>query len=101
SSSAPPSSPRWTPSGPAGGRLPDALWYLSPRCSTPTGRALDMMLKGRAVVITGGGRGIGREIARLMANQRARAAVNDYGGSSAGLGGATTPAEEVVNGIRQ
>jgi len=39
-----------------------------------------MMLKGRAVVITGGGRGIRREIALLMAKQGARVVVNDYGG---------------------
>src|SRR5437879_4565252 len=60
-----------------------------------------MMLKGRAVVITGGGRGIGREIALLMAKQGARVVVNDYGGSSAGLGGEKTPADEVVNDIRK
>ena len=60
-----------------------------------------MMLKGRAVVITGGGRGIGREIALLMAKQGARVVVNDYGGSSSGIGGEKTPADEVVNDIRK
>ena len=60
-----------------------------------------MMLKGKAVVITGAGRGIGREIALLMAAQGARVVVNDYGGSSAGTGGEKTPADEVVGEIRK
>src|SRR5213596_2062895 len=58
-----------------------------------------MTLKGKSVVITGAGRGIGREIALLMAKQGARVVVNDYGGSSAGLGGEKTPADEVVSEI--
>src|SRR5436189_235741 len=60
-----------------------------------------MMLKGKSVVITGAGRGIGREIALLMAKQGARVVVNDYGGSAAGLGGEKTPADEVVDEIRR
>src|SRR5207247_8793689 len=60
-----------------------------------------MTLKGKSVVITGAGRGIGREIALLMAKQGARVVVNDYGGAAAGLGGEKTPADEGVNEIRQ
>jgi len=60
-----------------------------------------MMLKGKSVVITGGGRGIGREIALLMAKHGAREVVNDYGGTAAGTGGEKTPADEVVNEIRK
>src|SRR3989442_15466370 len=60
-----------------------------------------MMLKGKSVVITGAGRGIGREIALLMAKEGARVVVNDYGGSAAGVGGEKTPADEVVNEIRK
>jgi NAD(P)-dependent dehydrogenase (short-subunit alcohol dehydrogenase family) len=60
-----------------------------------------MMLKGKSVVITGAGRGIGREIALLMARQGARVVVNDYGGSAAGTGGERAPADEVVNEIRK
>src|SRR5439155_21699498 len=60
-----------------------------------------MTLKGKSVVITGAGRGIGREIALLMAKQGARVVVNDYGGSAAGLGGEKTPADEGVNEIRK
>jgi len=60
-----------------------------------------MMLKGKSVVITGAGRGIGREIALLMAKEGARVVVNDYGGSATGAGGEKTPADEVVNEIRK
>ena len=60
-----------------------------------------MMLKGKSVVITGAGRGIGREIALLMATEGARVVVNDYGGTAAGTGGEKGPAEEVVNDIRK
>jgi NAD(P)-dependent dehydrogenase (short-subunit alcohol dehydrogenase family) len=60
-----------------------------------------MMLKGKSVVITGGGRGIGREIALLMSKRGARVVVNDYGGTAAGTGGEQGPADEVVNEIRK
>jgi NAD(P)-dependent dehydrogenase (short-subunit alcohol dehydrogenase family) len=60
-----------------------------------------MVLKDRVVVVTGAGRGIGREIAMLMAQHGARVVVNDYGGGEGGDGGARTPADEVVTEIRK
>jgi NAD(P)-dependent dehydrogenase (short-subunit alcohol dehydrogenase family) len=60
-----------------------------------------MMLKGKVAVVTGAARGIGREIALLLARQGARVVVNDYGGSEAGVGAARAPADDVVDEIKK
>src|SRR5262247_3430916 len=60
-----------------------------------------MMLKGKVAVVTGAARGVGREIALLMARQGARVVVNDYGGSEVGTGADRKPADEVVDEIRR
>jgi NAD(P)-dependent dehydrogenase (short-subunit alcohol dehydrogenase family) len=60
-----------------------------------------MLLQGKAVVVTGAGRGVGREIALLMAREGARVVVNDYGGSESGTGASQKPADEVVDEIRR
>ena len=57
-------------------------------------------LDGRVVIVTGAGRGIGREHALLMASEGARVVVNDLGGAADGGGEDATPAEEVAAEIR-
>jgi NAD(P)-dependent dehydrogenase (short-subunit alcohol dehydrogenase family) len=59
-----------------------------------------MMLKDKVAVVTGAARGIGREIALLMARSGARVVVNDYGGGADGSGRSHGPADEVVNEIK-
>jgi NAD(P)-dependent dehydrogenase (short-subunit alcohol dehydrogenase family) len=59
-----------------------------------------MMLKDKVAVVTGAARGIGREIALLMARHGAQVVVNDYGGSADGSGPSRMPADDVVNEIK-
>ncbi|MEM8924626.1 MAG: SDR family oxidoreductase [Actinomycetota bacterium] len=56
-------------------------------------------LDGRVVVVTGAGRGVGREHALLMAAEGAHVVVNDLGGEQDGTGNSTGPAQEVVDEI--
>ena len=58
-------------------------------------------LKDRVAVITGAGRGIGREHALLFAKEGAKVVVNDLGGGTDGTGSDKTPAQEVVDEITQ
>ena len=55
-----------------------------------------MMLKDKVAVVTGAGGGIGRGTALLLAKEGAKVVVNDIGGSAAGEGRDTTPADKVV-----
>ena len=54
---------------------------------------------GRVVVVTGAGRGIGREHALSLARHGAKVVVNDLGGARDGTGGDISPAQEVVDEI--
>jgi NAD(P)-dependent dehydrogenase (short-subunit alcohol dehydrogenase family) len=59
------------------------------------------MLTGQVVVVTGAGRGIGRDIALLVAAEGAKVVVNDVGAGVDGAGGDATPANEVVAAVRR
>jgi NAD(P)-dependent dehydrogenase (short-subunit alcohol dehydrogenase family) len=57
------------------------------------------LLDGRVAVITGAGRGIGREHALLFGREGASVVVNDLGGANDGSGSDAGPAQDVVNEI--
>jgi NAD(P)-dependent dehydrogenase (short-subunit alcohol dehydrogenase family) len=54
------------------------------------------MCEGRVAVVTGAGRGIGREHALMLASEGAKVVVNDVGGSRDGEGHSEGPAHDVV-----
>jgi NAD(P)-dependent dehydrogenase (short-subunit alcohol dehydrogenase family) len=57
------------------------------------------VLEGRVAIITGAGRGIGREHALLFAREGAAVVVNDLGGDNTGEGADAGPAQQVVDEI--
>jgi NAD(P)-dependent dehydrogenase (short-subunit alcohol dehydrogenase family) len=57
-------------------------------------------LDGRVAIITGAGRGLGREHALLFAQEGAKVVVNDLGGDQQGGGADATPAQQTVDDIR-
>jgi NAD(P)-dependent dehydrogenase (short-subunit alcohol dehydrogenase family) len=59
-----------------------------------------MLLDGKVAIVTGSGRGIGREEALLLAKYGAKVVVNDFGGHFDGTGSDNRPAQLVVDEIR-
>jgi NAD(P)-dependent dehydrogenase (short-subunit alcohol dehydrogenase family) len=57
--------------------------------------------EGRVVIVTGAGRGIGREHALELARQGARVVVNDLGATAGGEGADASPAQEVAAEVRR
>jgi NAD(P)-dependent dehydrogenase (short-subunit alcohol dehydrogenase family) len=58
------------------------------------------MLDGKVAVVTGAGRGIGREEALLLASEGAKVVVNDVGAAVTGEGGDRSPAQQTVDDIK-
>jgi NAD(P)-dependent dehydrogenase (short-subunit alcohol dehydrogenase family) len=58
-------------------------------------------LQDKVIIVTGAGRGIGREIALLCAAEGAKVVVNDPGVAADGSGTSAAPAEEVVEEIKK
>src|ERR1700716_3153897 len=59
-----------------------------------------MILDGKAALVTGAGRGLGRAHALALAAAGAQVVVNDLGGSAGGEGKDAGPAQEVVDAIK-
>jgi NAD(P)-dependent dehydrogenase (short-subunit alcohol dehydrogenase family) len=57
-------------------------------------------LDGRVAIITGAGRGLGREHALLFASEGAQVVVNDLGGDMRGEGGDLSAAQQTVEDIK-
>ncbi len=59
------------------------------------------VLNGKIVIVTGAGRGVGAEIAKLAAKEGAKVVVNDLGGSEGGEGSDLGPAQQICEEIKK
>jgi len=59
----------------------------------------ERLCEGRVCIVTGAGRGLGREYALMLADHGAKVVVNDFGGARDGTGGDAGPAQLVVDQI--
>ena len=69
--------------------------------SLACGAMNERLCEGRVCIVTGAGRGIGREYALMLAKHGAKVVVNDLGGARDGVGGDAGPAHEVVAEIAE